>query len=237
MTSVPIDDFLELVRSRRSVRSGFSKVTPVSDDYIEKILEAARWAPSAGNSQPWEFVVIRDPEMRDKIVNLYKAQMCDKIAMEEAARGRRSIVDAGLDFRYAPVHVLVLGDPRTIDAYPMRTKLEKWESHFHSSVANCVLQMMLAAHALGLTTIYISDVSSPYFSVMLKSLLNIPDPLQVCQLVPIGFGKRSPTIHHPRRELKEIVHYEQYDRSKFRNEAQLQTFMEEMSIRGRQYRF
>jgi nitroreductase len=97
--------------------------------------------------------------------------------------------------------------------------------------------MMLAAHALGLTTIYISDVSSPYFSVMLKSLLNIPDPLQVCQLVPIGFGKRSPTIHHPRRELKEIVHYEKYDRSKFRNEAQLQTFMEEMSIRGRQYRF
>jgi 5,6-dimethylbenzimidazole synthase len=163
--------------------------------------------------------------------------MRDKIEIEETVRGRRSIVDPGLAFRYAPVFVIVLGDPRTIDAYPVRTKLEKWESHFYSSLANCVLQLMLAAHALGLTTIYVSDVSSPYFSVMIKSLLNIPDPLQVYQLVPIGFGEKSPTIHHPRRPLKDIVHYEKYDSSLFRDDAQVQTFMEEMSIRGRQYRF
>lgn len=235
--NIPIDSFLELVRSRRSVRSGFLKNAPVSDEHIEKILEAARWAPSGGNSQPWEFVVIRDPEIRDKITGLYKAQMRDKIEIEETVRGRRSIVDPGLAFRYAPVFVVVLGDPRTIDAYPVRTKLEKWESHFYSSLANCVLQLMLAAHVLGLTTIYVSDVSSPYFSVMIKSLLNIPDPLQVYQLVPVGFGEKSPTIHHPRRPLKDIVHHEKYDSSLFRNDAQVQTFMEEMSIRGRQYRF
>ena len=232
-----IDGFLELVHSRRSVRSGFLKDEPVSDEQIEMILEAARWAPSGGNSQPWEFIIIRDPQMRDKIASLYKAQMRDKIEIEETVRGRRSIVDPGLAFRYAPVFIIVLGDPRTIDAYPVRTKLEKWESHFFSSLANCVLQLMLAAHALGLTTIYISDVSSPYFSVMVKSLLNVPDPLQVYQLVPVGFGEKSPTIHHPRRSLKDMVHYEKYDPSLFRSEAQIQNFMEEMSIRGRQYRF
>jgi nitroreductase len=96
---------------------------------------------------------------------------------------------------------------------------------------------MLAAHALGLTTIYVSDVSSPYFSVMLKSLLNVPDPLQIYQLVPVGFGEKSPTIHHPSRSLKDMVHYEKYDPSLFRSEAQIQNFMGEMSIRGRQYRF
>jgi nicotinate-nucleotide--dimethylbenzimidazole phosphoribosyltransferase len=232
-----IDNFLELVRTRRSVRSGFLKDEPVNDGQIETILEAARWAPSGGNSQPWEFIVIRDPDMRDKIASLYKAQMRDKIEIEEAVRGRRSIVDPGLAFRYAPVFIIILGDPRTIEAYPVRTKLEKWESHFYSSLANCVLQLMLAAHALGLTTIYVSDVSSPYFSVMIKSLLNVPDPLQVYQLVPVGFAERSPTIHHPRRELKEMVHYERYDRSHFRSEEQVQTFMEEMSIRGSSYRF
>ena len=118
-------------------------------------------------------------------------------------------------FGYAPVFIIVLGDPRTIDAYPARTKLEKWESHFYSSLANCVLQLMLAAHALGLTTIYISDVSSPYFSVMIKSLLDVPDPLQVYQLVPVGFAEESPTIHHPRRALKDMVHYEKYDPALF----------------------
>jgi 5,6-dimethylbenzimidazole synthase len=136
-----------------------------------------------------------------------------------------------------PSHLFVLGDPRTNDAYPMRTKLDKWEAHFFSSLANCVLQILLAAEVLGLSSMYISDVASPYFSVMLKSLLGIPDPLQIYHLLPIGFAKRSPTIHHPRRPLEEMVHRERYDRSRFRGEAELQEFMKTMSIRGTAYRF
>jgi nitroreductase len=234
---VSVDSFLEVLRSRRSIRSGFMRDVPVPDELIGKILEAARWAPSAGNSQPWEFLVIRDSETRGKIVDIYKSQMRDKLEIEQATRGKRSFVDAGIDFRYAPVHVLVLGDPRTNDAYPMRTKLDKWESHFHGSLANCVLQMLLTAEVLGLSSSYISDVASPYFSVMLKSLLGIPEPLQLYHLLPIGFAKRSPTIRHPRRALEEMVHHERYDQSKFRNEAQLQEFMNTMSIRGREYRW
>lgn len=232
-----IEAFLDVLRRRRSIRAGFLKDEPVSEELIETILEAARWAPSAGNSQPWEFLVIREPEIRERIAEIYKAQMRDKIEIEEAVRGQRRRVNAGLDFRHAPVHLLVLGDPRTNDAYPMRTKLDKWESHYHSSLANCVLQMLLTAEVLGLSSMYVSDVASPYFSVMLKSLLGIPDPLQIYHLLPIGFAKPSPTIHHPRRALEEMVHYERYDRSKFRGEAELQEFMQTMSIRGAEYRF
>jgi hypothetical protein len=163
--------------------------------------------------------------------------MRDKLEIEQVTRGKRSFVDAGIDFRHAPVHVLVLGDPRTNDAYPMRTKLDKWESHFHGSLANCVLQMLLTAEVLGLSSSYISDVASPYFSVMLKALLGIPEPLQIYHLLPIGFAKRSPTIRHPRRALEEMVHHERYDQSKFRSEAELQEFMNTMSIRGREYRW
>jgi len=50
----------------------------------------------------------------------------------------------------------------------MRTKLDKWEAHFYSSLANCFLQMRLAAEVLGLSSMYISDVPSRYFSVMLR---------------------------------------------------------------------
>ena len=50
-----IDAFLEVLQGRRSIRTGFLRDKPVPDKLIEKILEAARWAPSAGNSQPWEF--------------------------------------------------------------------------------------------------------------------------------------------------------------------------------------
>lgn len=232
-----IEAFLDVLKRRRSIRAGFMKDAPVPDDLIQTVLEAGRWAPSAGNSQPWEFIVIRDAETREKIVEIYKAQMRDKIEIEEAARGQRRRVNAGLDFRHAPVNILVLGDPRTNDAYPMRTKLDKWESHFHSSLANCVLQILLAAEASGLSSMYVSDVASPYFSVMLKSLLGIPDPLQIYHLLPIGFAKRSPTIHHPRRALEQMVHYERYDHSKFRGESELQEFMKTMSIRGSDYSF
>jgi nicotinate-nucleotide--dimethylbenzimidazole phosphoribosyltransferase len=232
-----IDSFLEVLQARRSIRTGFLKDKPVPDELIEKILEAARWAPSAGNSQPWEFLVIRDLKIREKIVEIFKAQMRDKIEIEEAARGQRRRVNAGVDFRHAPVHVIVLGDPRTNDAYPMRTKLDKWEAHYFSSLANCVLQMLLAAEVLGLSSLYISDVASPYFSVMLKSLLGIPEPLQIYHLIPVGFARRSPTIHHPRRALEEMVHHERYDSSRFRGEAELQDFMKKMSIRGSEYRF
>jgi len=232
-----IEAFLDVLSRRRSIRAGFLRDKPVSNELIAMILEAGRWAPSAGNSQPWEFLVIRSPETREKIVEIYKTQMRDKIEIEEAARGQRRHVNAGLDFRHAWVHILVLGEPRTNDAYPMRTKLDKWEAHYHSSLANCVLQMLLTAEVLGLSSMYVSDVASPYFSVMLKSLLGIPQQLQIYHLLPIGFAKRSPTIHHPRRALEEMVHYERYDRSKFREEAELQEFMQTMSIRGAEYRF
>ncbi len=116
-----IDTLLDVLQGRRSSRTGFLKDKPVPDELIETILEAARWAPSAGNSQPWEFLVIRDLEIREKIVEIFKTQMRDKVEIEEATRGQRRRVNAGVDFRHAPVHVVVLGDPRTNDAYPMRT--------------------------------------------------------------------------------------------------------------------
>ena len=58
------DGLLELVKTRRSIRR--FKPEPVPDEYINRIIEAARWAPSGFNSQPWEFVVVKKPELRAK---------------------------------------------------------------------------------------------------------------------------------------------------------------------------
>ena len=97
-----IDAFLEVLQGRRSIRTGFLRDKPVPDKLIEKILEAARWAPSAGNSQPWEFLVIRSLEIREKIVEIFKTQMRDKIEIEEARRDQLRRVNAGIAFRHAP---------------------------------------------------------------------------------------------------------------------------------------
>ena len=60
------DSFLELVKARRTIRR--FKPDPIPDEYVDKIIEAARWAPSGFNMQPWEFVVIRDKKLKDTIV-------------------------------------------------------------------------------------------------------------------------------------------------------------------------
>ena len=53
---------LDFIKARRSTRRYSAE--PVSDEMLNAILEAGRWAPSGNNNQPWRFCVVRDPEMR-----------------------------------------------------------------------------------------------------------------------------------------------------------------------------
>ncbi len=58
--------FLDLVRARRSVRS-YDTARPVEREKLERCLEAVRLAPSASNAQPWRFVVVDDPAVRERV--------------------------------------------------------------------------------------------------------------------------------------------------------------------------
>jgi len=60
-------DILEVIKTRRSIRK--YKPDSISEQEINRILEAGRWAPSADNSQPWKFVVLRDPERRKRLAD------------------------------------------------------------------------------------------------------------------------------------------------------------------------
>ena len=71
-------DALELIKTRRSVRSYQDRSIP--EDLLERLLEAARWAPSARNLQPWKLVVVRDEQRRK--------------ALAEAAHGQRFVEKA-----------------------------------------------------------------------------------------------------------------------------------------------
>lgn len=62
-----MESFIELVRKRQSVRKYSDK--PVEKEKIELCIEAARLAPSASNSQPWHFIVVDDPELKDKVAH------------------------------------------------------------------------------------------------------------------------------------------------------------------------
>lgn len=60
---------LELLKGRRSIRK--YKPTPVEEEKIKKCLEAAQWAPSASNKQPWEFMIVKNTKTRQKLAELH----------------------------------------------------------------------------------------------------------------------------------------------------------------------
>lgn len=223
-----IGDFQALVQQRRSVR-GYDESRPVSDEAIRAILDCARWAPSGGNGQPWEFIVVRDRATRHKIADYYLDQLAQKREMDLAVRGTAKMTGDG--FRHAPVHIIILGDPRVKEAYPIRTKLEKAESHFITGLANATLLLHLAAASLGLASQYVSDANSPFLETMLKVLLGIPEPLRLYHLVPVGYAK-SHVAAPPRRGLEEMVHNEKYDVNKYRDDKAMGEFIRTLTLQG-----
>ncbi len=233
-TKPSIDQFIELVRSRRSVRSGYLEDKDVPDELIMKIIEAARWAPSGGNGQPWEFIIVRDRETRHKIAELFQRQLVEKGEIQ-AASGKPGNFSSGAGFKNAPVHIIVLGDQRVSKSYPVRTALEKSDSHFFSSLANASIIIQLAAESLGLSTQWLSDVSSLWLSVMVKELLGIPQNLHVYHLIPIGYSNNRPDAHY-RRPIEEMVHREKYDTSKYRSDEEFDRFVMQHTRRSKEYK-
>src|SRR5215510_13682493 len=211
-TMLNIDKLHELAASRRSIR-GYDKTKTVSDEAVRKILDCARWAPSGGNGQPWEFIVIRDEKTRYQIADIFLKQQEHKREMEMAVRGDAKMTGDG--FRHAPVHIIVLGDPRVKETYPVRTMLDKSESHFFTGLANATLLVHLAATSLGLATQYVSNASSPYMETMLKVLLGVPEPLRVYHLIPLGYASR-PIPARPRRQLDDPTRCASYHRPQHR---------------------
>ena len=223
-----IDGLRELAMRRRSIR-GYDESREVSEEAVRAILDCARWAPSGGNGQPWEFIIVRDQTTRHKIADIYLKQLEPKREMDLAVRGTAKMTGDG--FRHAPVHLVILGDPRVKESYPIRTKLEKTDSHFITGLANATLLIHLAAVSLGLASQYVSDANSPYMETLLKALLKIPEPLRIYHLVPIGYAKGN-FATPPRRELEEIVHYERYDMNKYRDDAAMERFINTLTLQG-----
>jgi 5,6-dimethylbenzimidazole synthase len=211
-----------VARRRRSIRA-FDGSRDVDQATVDQLLDVARWAPSGANAQPWEFLVIRDSSMRQQIVELYLDQVETKQRMEEAV-WKRKLTTGNVGFRHAPVLLLVLADVRVVRSFPVRTIREKGRDHLMTSMANATLLMHLAAAARGLATQWVSDVSSPYMSTMLKDWLGIPEHMEIYDMVPIGWPATVPSSP-PRRALAELIHRERYEPRLQRDEAALEAFL------------
>jgi nitroreductase len=220
-------ELLALLKTRRSVRAFTSD--PVPDDLIDKIIEAARWAPSGANSRPWEFVVIRNQETKDRLAAIVRdqAELGHKAELTRPPELRwpsaaRPVSDPG--WRAAPVLILVCGDPRVSKSFPLLTYLERGQSHFVSGLAGAFLQMTLAATSLGLGCHWVSFVGTGYCSALTKELLGVPEDYVIYDMLAVGYPAMQPA---PRlvREREAMTHHERYDPAKYRTDAQIRDYL------------
>ena len=192
-------DFFDVVHTQRAART--FRPDDIDDETVARILTAATHAPSAENSQPFVFVVVRDPGVRHSIGELTaRLWQTGARAYEEGrlSPGFLADVDRGAmgGIAGAPVLVVVCGDTRlTVEAA------------LPSSIFPAVQNLLLAAHALGLgSTLTTLPVVA---GGELSTLLELPPEVVPLAVVPIG---RLPEALGPprRRPISEKAHLDRY---------------------------
>lgn len=226
---IDYESFLELVKKRRSIRS--FKVDPIPDDAVDKIIEAARWAPSRFNLQPWEFVVVKKDELRKSIVQYISDFMTMSRPMEatrESWQGPKppAGVTPPMGFANAPVFIIPFGDIRIRVGLPMihRYSEESWDKTYISSMASAFLYMHLAAASLGLASQWVSAVTQPTVHCLIKQLLGIPASFKIYDMMVLGYPNMEPRPK-PLRSREEMIHYNDCGEDDFRKEEEVREFI------------
>jgi len=151
---------LDIISSRRSVRK--YKSDPISEEVMERVMEAARLAPSGKNGQPWKFIVVKDQEMKEKLA--------------VASRGQKFMAGA-------PVVIAACGFPE-LSYQRQGNYMTSWTI----DVSCAFDHLMLQAQEEGLGTCWIGA----FEETEVKSLLGVPEDVRVLALTPLGYPDEEP---------------------------------------------
>ncbi|MFP4307985.1 MAG: nitroreductase family protein [Desulfococcaceae bacterium] len=178
-------DLLETIRGRRSIRK--YEETPVPEDTLDRILEAVRWAPSWTNCQPWELVVVRDPEVKSRL--------------QETVYPKNPAVKA---VGNAPVVIAVCGRTGVSGFYDGKasTKFGDW---FLFDLGIATQNLCLAAHEAGLGTVVVGLLDHDAAA----RVLSAPAGTEVAALIPLGVPAKISKAP-ARREISEFAHADRF---------------------------
>ncbi|NKB35760.1 MAG: hypothetical protein GKR93_01135 [Gammaproteobacteria bacterium] len=190
-----IEQFLALVKERRTSRGYLDK--PVSREAIISILEAARWAPSAANTQPWEFIVISDPEIKIRIQQAFLNE-----AREHEDQRYRKVSEQQATLLLKPVLIAVCGRPASRERYVNTKELadRSQDELYLLSMGAMIQNMLLAATASGLDSTWIARLAR---IPQVAEILQLEKDLELVAFVAIGNssqklaasdGRRAPVL-------------------------------------------
>ncbi len=169
-------DFWDVLQARRSVRRYRTDLS-VSDEQVQKLLEAAIAAPSAGNRQPWHFYVVRSQEVKD--------------GLTEAAFGQGFVAQA------SAVIVVCANPGQSASRYGPRGR----DLYCIQDTAIATTYMMLAATDMGLATCWVGA----FDEARAAAVLDLPRNLRPVAMLPVGYAAREIAGRSSRRPLSEVV--------------------------------
>jgi len=194
----------EIIKQRRTVRQFQS--TPVPQEHILKILDAARYAPTAGNQQPWKFMVIQDREKLNQLKKeaclwyLDRYQSLKSPEPKELESIQQKIQESLENVLSATVYVAVLVNSR-----------EKYPEYIVIDGTLAAGTLMIAARALGYGTGF---YTSFFPEDKMKKFFNIPDNFKLICFTPIGVPKKWPETP-AKKKLEDLVIFESFQEEKF----------------------
>jgi nitroreductase len=172
-------EVFEAIRGRRSVRAFRDR--NVTEEIVDQLIDAAHWAPSAGNIQPWEFIIVRKPDIKKRLA---------KAALEQT-----SIIDA-------PVVIVVCADEnRSMQRYGDRGKT----LFCLQDTAAAVQNILLTAHSLGLGSCWIGAFTEEEA----EEILQLPQHTRPVAIIPVGYPAENP-LPRNRRPANQITHFETF---------------------------
>ena len=206
--SVALYEAMSTLRSVRRLRED-----PIPDDVLQRILQAAAWAPSGGNVQPWRIIVVRDAAKRRCVGDLYRPQWKEyalnarkgvEALKDEAKVKRERMLDAcdylGEHMGDAPALLVFCFNPKYMaitDAGMDRPSVVGGGS-VYPALQNAMLACVSEGIGCTLTTLLC------YQEPELKAALEIPEDWHTCAVMPIGYPIRGGHGSITRRPVKKL---------------------------------
>jgi nitroreductase len=180
------NELLALINRRQSQRSYTDK--PVEKEKLLRCIEAARLAPSANNSQPWKFIIIDDPELKNKV----------------AALTSSGVIPMNQFTKQAPVHVAVVREKTNLTTSVGRVLKDK--NYPLIDIGITTAHFCLQATAEGLSTCIIGWFDEKKE----KELLHIPKSLRLELIILVGYPPTDEIRKKKRKETEQILSYNGY---------------------------
>jgi 5,6-dimethylbenzimidazole synthase len=218
---VRYEAFMEVVRSRMTNRAFAPHEVP--REHFEMIMEAARHAPSGANAQPWHYIVVTDPAVKQAIGECFVEEQ------QHRARLRMGFPTPNYNgVKTAPGLIVIVADFRFTKAFPVlndgsaldRLYRQNAERILLQSVAASTMSAHLAAAALGYAVWWITAIGQEDLQGKVKPLLGVPDELAIIDVMCFG-PPLKPSYKRWKRRLDQIMSWDRFNPENFITEAQI----------------